>query len=625
MSRYYPVAHHHHRAKSNAQLPFHKLQPSREDDLRHNISALSRLLTNRSSTVPSRPPLISPPPPLTTATSTPPRTICSSFAPRQIISSAVVPSSQQLIKPKLTAPVALLPAPACSIYESFTTCAAPSTSSSSPCLSPSTTSTTAVTADRNFSPISVACSSPSLPPLLPSDSIELSSSSFSLPPPTSSISSSSRPTIAANQTRVRNLQRGIVRLQLAVKVCEAQRARRSKFFALSGKNWNSLRNVPKLGSSSARRAPPLTSAYPGTKPTTTIAATASIRPQQQLSAAAVNSKHRNLTLVNYPSMRNMSLSIGRISSFPCNNVEHVNCLPDDKDRHKMTAADSGDMTGAEGGDNNKTADGDVVTANFESARKKQSRFKTLTFCKFYNKTGRCRRGEDCPFYHDPYRSLRHPVLPFLSDGEQLTGGGVPQGQTKPTTPEQTEIGVMSRKLLFVLSCDDNKVVLPLKRKTADHRRTSIEQSKRPRMHSMIRYHHQCPQDEQEEHDSSDDESTSAPAADNLSVVVDSSCSTAAATASLGPTVVCGDSCPPLSPRMWGAECCSAVCLGEQKQQRGGDADKQRRPTDDGDDCVQIVNDSSNNERLLLTRMQRSRRYFSMVDDDDDEQSDETAD
>eukprot|EP00922_Rhytidocystis_sp_ex-Travisia-forbesii_P038203 GHVS01056911.1.p1 GENE.GHVS01056911.1~~GHVS01056911.1.p1 ORF type:complete len:607 (+),score=121.39 GHVS01056911.1:591-2411(+) len=606
MSRYYPVA--HNRAKSNnAQpTPFRKLQPSREDDLRHNISSLSRLLTYRSSSVSSRrPPLIAPrPPPRTTTTTCTPRTTtCSSFVPRQVISAVPWGASQQLLKPKLTAPLVLLPGPACSTYETFAPATAPSTTaSSSPCLSPSTTSTTALTADRNLSPISVACSSPSLPPLLPSDSIELPSSAFSLPPPTASISSScARPTIAANQTRVRYLQRGIVRLQLAVKVCEAQRARRSKFLALSGKNWNSLRNVPKLAaSSSPRRAPPpsLTSASsPGTRPPTIARTTAStITPQQQLSAAAVNSKHRNLTLVNYPSMKNMSLSIGRISSFP--SVEHLNYLSEGKEGDDNITADDGttDITA------------DVTTAKLETARRKQSRFKTLTFCKFYNKTGRCRRGEDCPFYHDPYRSLRHPVLPFLSDVDQLTGRGVPQGETKPTTPEQTKIGAMSRNLLFVLSCDDNNGSSPVKRKTLlDNRKTSIDQPKRPRLNSMIRYHHQCPQDEQGEDDSSDDEPTTA-VSDNLWSQAAPSCSR---------TAVGGDCCP-LYPL--GGRCCSTVLLVDQK--RGGD--EQRR--ENGDDCVQIVNENSNDERVLPpTRMQRrGRRYFSMVNDDD-EQSDESAD
>eukprot|EP00922_Rhytidocystis_sp_ex-Travisia-forbesii_P064813 GHVS01096263.1.p1 GENE.GHVS01096263.1~~GHVS01096263.1.p1 ORF type:complete len:466 (+),score=100.58 GHVS01096263.1:40-1398(+) len=356
----------------HAMFPYNRLnrpppsytqpQPSREANLRHTISAVSRLLSSR------------PPPP------------------------TVRPTKPAL--PKLTAPVALPPPPSLSNRDTSST-------TSSPFVAPSPV-------DLKISPISSSSSSPSLS--ASSRTYASTSTIFSLP----------RLAASANSSRVSVLQRRIVRLQMAVKVCEARRTRRRQFLAhtQSCKNWHSLRNVP----------PPKR-----TSPTKTKTAA---RQQAQVEGGG----HRNLTLVNYPRMygRHLSLSIGRISA----------------SRQSTMKASSSEQQQTE----------ELKTLG---ARREHARLKTLTFCKFYNITGHCRRGDECPFYHDPYRSLRHP----------------PQSSVDETSLDSWKLGPGVGKHLFVLS-DEKNHQSSVKRTRGGHEGSSVKEddTKRVKIQSIVRYH-----------------------------------------------------------------------------------------------------------------------------------------
>eukprot|EP00922_Rhytidocystis_sp_ex-Travisia-forbesii_P030407 GHVS01044930.1.p1 GENE.GHVS01044930.1~~GHVS01044930.1.p1 ORF type:complete len:431 (+),score=67.39 GHVS01044930.1:142-1434(+) len=365
----------HHRGS----LPFRKPQPSREADLRHGISAITRLLSCRPTG-------------------------------RRQSTTARLPTA---VKPKLTAPVALAPRPPVSHVT-------PHVSSPHVPLSP---------VANKFSPISIASSSPSLTGLASSSSLP---SVFSLPASSQSSKDSARVTV---------LQRRIVRLQLAVKVCEDQRAKRRKFLAhtSSCRNWHSLRNVRKpiaVRPTNAGSPPDKRPVVPGVVP------------------------HRNLTLVNYSGIygRHLSLSLGRLSSWPSLGSKVLEHTQD-------------------------------KSPKIQEERKKHNRLKTLTFCKFYNMTGRCRRGDDCPFYHDPYRSLRQPLSPdtagFVATPIKLLDE---QSEDEATDRLLSSKEPRGAKGLFVLSCEKNKPVV--KRKTRDPSQgLKEEEHKRARTH---RYHHPSP-------------------------------------------------------------------------------------------------------------------------------------
>eukprot|EP00922_Rhytidocystis_sp_ex-Travisia-forbesii_P004644 GHVS01006842.1.p1 GENE.GHVS01006842.1~~GHVS01006842.1.p1 ORF type:complete len:354 (+),score=72.54 GHVS01006842.1:34-1095(+) len=249
--------------------------------------------------------------------------------------SRLLSSSCPPLRPKLTAPV-VISAPVCRL--------SPISNESSPSL-------TGIDPYPPSSLSSLPHSSLSSPPLSSFPSSSLSSLPHSsLPPsslPPSSLFSLPPSSTSSHPTRVTTLQRRIVRLQLAVKVCEARRAKRTKFLAHSKACWHTLRTSPQpkaLWHTLRQTSPQPKGSWHTLRQTS---------PQD---------RHRNLTLVNYPpkARQHLSLSIGR-----------------------------------------------RTRANHQED-KTNSRLKTLTFCKFYNMTGTCRRGDDCPFYHDPYRALRAP-------------------------------------------------------------------------------------------------------------------------------------------------------------------------------------------------------------------------